>query len=94
MVSTPEHEVARDRARLAERVLDHHLARVAVLALLNVGDDDLGELEAELREDRPALRRARPRGSASELGEEDPGLALADSGESEPCTRFVCTSRP
>jgi hypothetical protein len=50
-----EDPLAVHRPRLAQGVLDHHLARVAVLDLVDVRDDDL-EVDPELGEDRPALR--------------------------------------
>jgi len=43
--------------RLPLRVLARHLGRIALGQLLDVGDDDV-ERDAELIEDRPALRRA------------------------------------
>src|SRR5947209_6390780 len=51
-----QHQLARDGARLRERVLEDDLARVAVGQLVHVGRAD-GELDPELVEDRPPLRR-------------------------------------
>ena len=48
----PEHALALDRTRLAQRVLQHQLARLALAQLLDLRHLD-AELDAELLEDRP-----------------------------------------
>ena len=86
-----------DRAELQERVLDDQLARLAVGELLDVRLLD-PEVHAQLLEDRPPARRAggedEPAGELRAQGRTGPISRAADSGESEPCTRLVCTSRP
>jgi hypothetical protein len=51
-----EHELTVNRARLAERVLEHDRARIAIRQLLDIGRPDV-ELDPELLEDRLPLRR-------------------------------------
>jgi hypothetical protein len=51
-----KHELALDRARLATRVLEDDLVRVPGRELLDLGRLD-GEVDPQLLEDRPPLRR-------------------------------------
>ena len=87
------------RGGLAERVLERDLVRRAVLQLLDVGHLDL-ELDADLLEDRPPLRRAGGEHHAAHADRQEQARAqprsgknsatsrAADSGESEPWTMF------
>ena len=84
-----EDEVALDGARLAERVLEDDLARVAVGQLLDIRGLD-GELDPQLLEDRAPLRRGAREDQNS--GKNSFASRSADSFESEPWTMFLPTS--
>ena len=76
---------ARDRQRLAARVLLGDGDRVAVGLLLDARDAD-GERDADLLEDRAPLRRRAREDQSS--GKNSAASRWPDSGESEPWTMF------
>jgi hypothetical protein len=84
-----EDELAVDGRRLAPRVLEGDLERVALGELLDARGPDL-VLDAELRQDRRALRRARR--EDQRFGKNSFASRAADSSASEPWTMFLPTS--
>ena len=80
---------ALDRARLAQRVLEDDLARVALRQLVDVRRPDV-ELDPQLLEDRAPLGRGAREDQTS--GKNSFASRSADSFESEPWTMFWPTS--
>jgi hypothetical protein len=87
-----EDQIALDRPRLPQRVLDDDLARVAFGDLVDVGRLD-PEVDPELLQDPLPLWRAGSEDEHYRSGKKSFDSRSADSFESEPCTMFCPTSR-